>query len=107
MQETKNNVNAGDDPAALGCAITALLLLNCTCGGKSIPACIAAMPSSVIRDFYYNAGGRILTVEFLSGSIYNYMNVPEKIYLNMKNAVSKGTFLNKMVKGNYKHIKIN
>lgn len=59
------------------------------------------MPSTVISTFRYNKKNRILTVVFLSGSVYTYKNVPEDLYLNMKNASSKGSFLNKEIKGNF------
>lgn len=59
------------------------------------------MPSTVISSFRYNKKNRILTVVFLSGSVYTYKNVPEDLYLNMKNASSKGSFLNKEIKGNF------
>jgi len=39
--------------------------------------------------------------------IYDYKKVPKKIYLEMKNTPSKGTYLNKHIKGIYIFEKIN
>jgi len=38
--------------------------------------------------------------------IYDYKKVPERIYQDMKNATSKGTYLNKHVKGIYDFEKV-
>ena len=47
-----------------------------------------------------------LRVIFQSGSIYDYLKVPEKVYNEMKKASSKGEFLNKEIKPNYEFEKI-
>lgn len=59
------------------------------------------MPSSVVRNINYDAKSATLRVNFVSGMIYDYKKVPEKVYLGMKNAPSKGTYLNKHIKGLY------
>ena len=65
------------------------------------------MPSSVILRMEYNAHTSTLRVVFVSGLIYDYENVPEMIYRDMKAAGSKGTFLNRNIKGHYTFKKIN
>lgn len=64
------------------------------------------MPSTVIRSFHYDAEKNTLKVIFISGTVYEYLQVPEAIYLEMKNSFSKGEFLNKHIKGNYDFRKI-
>jgi hypothetical protein len=59
------------------------------------------MPSSVIRAMHYDPGSKTLRVIFLSGAIYDYKEVPERVYENMKAAPSKGIFLNREIKGRY------
>ena len=59
------------------------------------------MPSSVVAHIHYDAARHVLQVRFLSGSVYEYMGVPESIYRAMKTAFSKGTYLNRYVKGHY------
>lgn len=64
------------------------------------------MPSSVVAHINYDAARLVLRVKFLSGSVYEYLRVPEKIYQAMKNALSKGTYLNEHIKGYYDFKKI-
>jgi hypothetical protein len=59
------------------------------------------MPSTVIESFRYDAGSKTLRVTFLSGSVYDYHNVPENVFSKMKSYKSKGTFLNRFIKGFY------
>lgn len=59
------------------------------------------MPSSVISTFHYNTVTATLRVIFISGRVYDYKNVPEKVYQAMKASSSKGTFLNLHIKGRY------
>ncbi|MDB4902038.1 MAG: ATPase protein [Mucilaginibacter sp.] len=64
------------------------------------------MPSSVVAAMQYNAATSILRIIYVSGDVYDYKNVPEKVYKEMKAYTSKGTFLNKRIKGNYDFEKI-
>lgn len=65
------------------------------------------MPSSVVRKYHYDPDTKTLRINYVSGMIYDYLNVPEEVYLEMKNAFSKGTFLNEKIKKNYDFKKIN
>lgn len=56
------------------------------------------MPSSVIAHIAYKAETEVLTVVFLSGDVYQYEKVPEKIYKEFKASVSKGSYLNHKIK---------
>jgi hypothetical protein len=64
------------------------------------------MPSSVVAAITYDPDASVLRVRFVSGMIYDYKNVPEKVFKAMKSATSKGTFLNQHIKGNYEFEKI-
>ncbi|HEY9258102.1 KTSC domain-containing protein [Chitinophaga sp.] len=64
------------------------------------------MPSSVVAHMIYNADTLTLRIIFVSGMIYDYKGVPETVYLAMKSSGSKGTYLNKYVKGHYSFEKI-
>jgi len=57
------------------------------------------MPSSVIASIHYDQG--ILKIIFVSGTVYHYKNVPEEVYIAMKNSKSKGIYFNQHIKGNY------
>ena len=64
------------------------------------------MPSSVVAAIHYYAEKKVLRVIYVSGAVYDYKAVPEKAYQAMKNSGSKGTYLNKEIKGKYKFEKI-
>ncbi|WP_343674277.1 KTSC domain-containing protein [Chitinophaga sp.] len=64
------------------------------------------MPSSVISYMTYDPASHRLRVHFLSGAVYDYIDVPEEVYRQMKSAKSKGTFLNRRIKGKYSFDKI-
>ena len=64
------------------------------------------MPSSVVAAIRYDANTHTLRVIYVSGSVYDYKQVPEKIYMDMRTASSKGEFLNKTIKPNYEFEKI-
>ena len=64
------------------------------------------MPSSVVASFSYDANRSVLQVVFVSGSVYNYFNVPKSVYKAMEAVESKGTFLNNSIKGNYAFKKV-
>lgn len=62
--------------------------------------------SSNITSIGYNMESAILEVEFTSGDIYQYFNIPEHLYNNLMHAASKGQFLNDFIKDNYRYKKI-
>ncbi len=47
-----------------------------------------------------------LEIEFISGGIYQYFDVPTEVYHLFMNASSKGTFFNKYIKDIYKFVKL-
>jgi hypothetical protein len=64
------------------------------------------MPSTVIAKMEYNKETETLRIWFVSGLVYEYKQVPEKIFRAMQRAGSKGTFLNQFIKGHYEFEKI-
>jgi KTSC domain len=65
------------------------------------------MPSSVVSAIHYYPATSTLRVVFVSGMVYDYKNVPEKVYKEMKASPSKGTYLNQHIKGLYGFKKVN
>lgn len=55
--------------------------------------------SRAIKAAEYEINNRILTVFFKNGSIYNYSDVPLKVYNDFRSSASKGSFLNNVLKG--------
>lgn len=64
------------------------------------------MPSSVINSFQYDPAKMILTIVYVSGAVYDYLDVPSAVVKELSNAKSKGTFLNKHIKGKFEYEKI-
>ena len=62
--------------------------------------------SSKIVRFAYDVQAQVLAVEFKSGSTYNYYDIPEIIFEQMKAASSKGQFLAQQVKGSYRYARV-
>ena len=55
--------------------------------------------SRAIEAAEYDVNGKRLTVFFKNGSIYNYSDVPLRVYNDFKSSTSKGSFLNNVLKG--------
>jgi KTSC domain len=64
------------------------------------------MPSLVISSYEYDPANLVLRVKYVSGITYEYMGVPETIYTAMKNAFSKGIYLNQHIKGKFTYRKL-
>jgi KTSC domain-containing protein len=63
----------------------------------------AAMPSTAIRYFRYDAGKRELVVTFITGRRYAYEDVPPAVFDAFRSAFSKGVFFNREIRDRYAH----
>nr|NJM04752.1 KTSC domain-containing protein [Desulfobacula sp.] len=59
--------------------------------------------SSNLARFRYDETSQTLTVQFNSGTTYDYYDVPHHVFEEMKSADSKGKYLNKEIKGIYRY----
>lgn len=64
------------------------------------------MPSSVVAEMIYNEQTETLRIVYVSEMVYDYKKVPLEVYLAMRNAFSKGTYLNEHIKNNYEFEKV-
>ncbi len=64
---------------------------------------ISTPQSSNVAGFCYDDSTQVLTVEFNSGTRYDYYDVPNHIYEGMKTAESIGKYLNSEIKGHYRY----
>ena len=62
--------------------------------------------SSNIISIGYDAPSLVLEVEFTSGDVYQYFNVPEHLYQQFLSAPSHGQFLNDYIRYNYRYQKV-
>jgi len=61
--------------------------------------------SSNINSIGYDRQSRVLEVEFSSGDVYQYFDVPEHLYNILIGTSSKGQFLNEHIKYNFRYQK--
>ena len=62
--------------------------------------------STNIRSIGYEPQLATLEVEFTSGDVYQYFDVPEHLYQGLMNAASKGQFLNDYIRHSYRYQKV-
>ena len=58
--------------------------------------------SSVLASVGYDAGKRVLEIEFHSGAIYRYLEVPEEIHRRLLAAESKGHFFGANIRDKFR-----
>lgn len=61
------------------------------------------MPSTVIRRFDYSPEARELTVEFVTGRRYVYLDVPADEVAAMRSAFAKGRYFNANIRDRYEY----
>lgn len=61
--------------------------------------------SSNIQSIGYDASLAVLEVEFTSGDVYQYFNVPEYLHQQFLHASSHGQFLADNIRYNYRYQK--
>jgi len=62
--------------------------------------------STNLASVGYDSETRTLRVEFKSGAVYEYYNVPEAEYQGLIDASSKGSYFHQNIKGRYSYSKI-
>jgi hypothetical protein len=64
------------------------------------------MPSTVIASLVYDPGKKILRITFVSGMVYEYLDVPEETYNAFRASGAKGVFLNREIRNKYAYKKV-
>jgi lysyl-tRNA synthetase class 2 len=62
--------------------------------------------STTMRSVGYDRTEQILEVEFQSGAIYQYLDVPPTIYTGLLDAESKGQYFNSQVRDAYGFVRM-
>jgi len=57
--------------------------------------------SSAIASLGYDPGRETLEVEFRSGNVYRYFDVPEEVYEDFLRARSKGRYFGSFIRGRF------
>lgn len=64
-----------------------------------------SVSSSNINSIGYSNDAHILEIEFNSGTIYRYYDVPEHVYIELMNAGSHGSYFSQNIKNSYSYDK--
>ncbi|WP_404655823.1 KTSC domain-containing protein [Bradyrhizobium sp. USDA 336] len=59
-----------------------------------------------MAEIGYDPDSRILEVLFKTGSVYQYFEVPGRLYEELMQASSIGGFINSNVKGQYRYARV-
>lgn len=62
--------------------------------------------SSNLRSVGYDSRTGTLEIEFYSGGVYQYSNVPPSIYQGLMNAFSKGSYHHAYIKNSYPYKRV-
>jgi hypothetical protein len=64
---------------------------------------VTAVESTTLSTIAYDDARTLLRLEFCSGAIYEYCDVPAAVYADLLRATSKGTYFNRMIRGHFAH----
>ena len=62
--------------------------------------------SSNLAEVGYDSPTQTLEVYFKNGRTYQYFDVPERIYNDLRTAGSPGGYLNREIKGQYRYARV-
>jgi len=62
--------------------------------------------SSNVESVGYDEDSSTLQVEFKNGGVYQYFDVPEEVFIGLRDADSVGRYLNVNIKGIFRYSKV-
>jgi hypothetical protein len=62
--------------------------------------------STTVRSVGYQRRSRILEIEFQSGVVYQYVDVPARVYEEFCKAESKGKYFNSEIRDGYEFVRV-
>jgi KTSC domain len=62
--------------------------------------------STSLDSIGYDAVSMILEIEFISGKVYRYFDVPQSVHAEMMDADSKGQFFNTRIRNNFRYVEL-
>ena len=62
--------------------------------------------SRTMRSVGYELRSQILEIEFQSGAVYEYLDVPRKVHEELMSAESKGQYFNSEIRDDYEFVRI-
>ncbi|MFB2920725.1 MULTISPECIES: KTSC domain-containing protein [Aerosakkonema] len=70
------------------------------------PIAMLSVRSTMASAIGYDESRQILQIEFLSGTIYQYLGVEREIWESFRDSSSKGKFFNQEIKGQYASLRV-
>lgn len=67
---------------------------------------ISVPDSTNVGSIGYDHESQTLEVEFIKGSVYQYFDVPQNVYDEFISSGSKGQYLARNIKGNYRYARV-
>lgn len=65
-----------------------------------------AVESTTVRSIGYDARSKVLEIEFQSGMVYQYFDVPETVHEEFQGAESKGKYFNREIRDEYLFMRV-
>lgn len=65
-----------------------------------------AVDSTTMKSVGYDSRSRVLEIEFNSGSVYQYLEVPARVFQQLLSAESKGRYFNDEVREDYAYVQV-
>ena len=59
-----------------------------------------------MRSVGYELRSQILEIEFQSGAVYEYLDVPQKVHEDLISSESKGQYFNSEIRDDYEFVRI-
>ncbi len=66
-----------------------------------------AVEATTMRSVGYQAKSQVLEIEFQSGAIYQYLDVPAAVYEELLESESKGRYFNGEIRDSYAFVPVN
>lgn len=67
---------------------------------------MTSVDSSNVESVGYDEDSSTLQIEFKNGSTYQYFDVPEDVFIGLRDADSVGRYLTAMIKGTYRYSRV-
>jgi KTSC domain len=65
-----------------------------------------AVESSTLKSVGYEGKSQTLEIEFRSGMVYQYLDVPGAVYEGLRRAESKGRYFNDEIRDDYTFVRV-
>ncbi len=62
--------------------------------------------STTMQSVGYDQANQVLEIEFQSGMIYQYLDIPPAIYKELLEAESKGRYFNSEIRDSYEFVRV-